>query len=143
MSKFFLLILVMIPIVGGYFLNTDNFQAKVGDSIIEVEIADTPEQRAKGLSGRESLAENRGLLFIYDQPGLYGIWMKEMKFPIDIIWIDSNKKIISISKNIGPESFPEIFEPAVPAQYILEINAGFVDENRIKIGDSFNYFKTE
>lgn len=133
----------MIPIVGGYFLNTDNFQAKVGDSIIEVEIADTPEQRAKGLSGRESLAENRGLLFIYDQPGLYGIWMKEMKFPIDIIWIDSNKKIISISKNIGPESFPEIFEPAAPAQYILEINAGFVDENRIKIGDSFNYFKTE
>ncbi|OHB24171.1 MAG: hypothetical protein A3F96_01000 [Parcubacteria group bacterium RIFCSPLOWO2_12_FULL_40_10] len=112
----------------------------IGDTKIEIKTAETPEERTLGLSGQKSLPHNRGLFFIYDQPDLYGIWMKEMNFPIDIIWFDSDKKIVSISKNAKPESFPEVFWPDFLASYVLEVNAGFVDENGIKIGDNFGYF---
>ena len=103
---------------------------------IRIEVADTPEERVMGLSGRESLDENTGLLFIYGQPGIYGIWMKDMKFPIDVIWLDGNYLIADIAKDVQPDSFPKVFEPKVPAKYILEVNAGFTERNGIEVGDN-------
>lgn len=102
---------------------------------LKVEIADTPEERVKGLSGRESLDENAGLLFIYDEPGIYGIWMKEMKFPIDAIWLDGNYRVVDIARDVQPDSFPKVFEPSKPAKYILEVNASLAERNSIEIGD--------
>ncbi len=108
--------------------------------ILEIEIADTPEERIKGLSGRESLSENSGLLFVHSQPGIYGIWMKDMKFPIDVIWLDADFRVVDIAKDIKPDSFPRVFEPSQPALYILEVNAGFADKNQIKKGDVLKLF---
>lgn len=120
-------------------LSGEKNSAKIGGAEIEIELADTLEERIRGLSGRAELPPDRGMLFIYDQPDLYGIWMKDMNFPIDIIWFGPDKKIAGISENVKPESFPEIFKPPEPVNYILEVNAGFADNNGIKTGDEIEW----
>ena len=102
---------------------------------IEIELADTSEKRVHGLSGRDKLFENQGMLFIFDKPDFHSIWMKDMHFALDIIWIDEKWQIIDITKNALPESFPQTFQPISLAKYILEVNAGFTDKNHIRIGD--------
>lgn len=97
---------------------------QIGDQTISVEIADTDEERMRGLSGRESLASGHGLLFIFETPAKYGFWMKDMKFPIDIIWIGSDWKVVGIQSMVNPDTYPEVFYPPVSVKYILEINSG-------------------
>ena len=108
---------------------------KLDNAKIRIELADTPEERIKGLSGREKLDENSGLLFVYEELGIYGIWMKDMNFSIDVIWLDKDYRVIDIASDVQPDSFPEVFEPGAPALYILEVNAGFAQRNGIKTGD--------
>ena len=112
---------------------------KIGNNNIETEVADTIWKKIKGLGGRKSLDENAGMLFPYGKPGFYGFWMKSMKFPIDIIWIGADKKVTDITKNIPPESFPKTFAPKNVAQYVLEVQAGFADKNKIQIGDAVKF----
>lgn len=91
---------------------------------INIEIADTNAERMQGLSGRESLETGRGILFIFPESGLYGFWMKDMNFSIDIIWLNGDLQPIGIEKNISPDSYPQVFYPPVPVKYVLEVNAG-------------------
>lgn len=102
---------------------------------VAAEIADTPEKRALGLSGREELRENEGMIFIFPEEGHRQFWMKEMNFALDIIWLGEDKKVIDITKGARPESYPERFSPSMPAKYVLEVNSGFADRHKIKIGD--------
>lgn len=113
---------------------------KIGDAAITVEIADTPGKRAKGLSGRESLAENRGMLFVFDKPGYYSFWMKDMLIPLDFIWLNGGE-IIQINENIRPKDYPppKFFTPKYPADSVLEINAGTAKKLNIKIGDKISF----
>ena len=106
----------------------------IGKTEIFVDIADTLAERTKGLSGRDMLPANAGLLFVFDINDKHAIWMKDMKFPIDIIWIDERFIITDIVENVSPSSFPEIFEPKNSARYVLETNAGFTRKNGINIG---------
>ena len=112
---------------------------KINNATLNIEFARTDAERQKGLSGRESLASESGLLFIFELPGRYGFWMKDMKFPIDIIWIDENKKIADITANFLPLSFPQTFLPASPIKYVLEVNAFWAEKNNIKIGDTASF----
>lgn len=107
---------------------------KIGEALIRIEIADTPEEISLGLSGRESLEEGSGLLFIMPTSARHGFWMKDMRFPIDIIWIDENWVVVDISREVRPETFPEKFSPRIPAQYVLEVPAGTVEQMYIDIG---------
>jgi hypothetical protein len=107
----------------------------IGDIPIWVEVANTVEKRKTGLSGRKNLSEDRGMLFAFDKPDKHGIWMKDMNFSIDILWIDENYKIIDIKKQAESESFPEIFHPSENATYVIEVMAGFVEMHNINIGD--------
>ena len=97
---------------------------RIGDKEIFIEIANTDASRTQGLSGRASLASHTGLLFIFDEPGQYGFWMKDMHFPIDIIWIDENWLVVGVEREVAPNTFPQIFEPISPIKYVLEINSG-------------------
>ena len=90
----------------------------------EVEIADTPVAQRQGLSGRSHLPVGHGLLFIFDKEGRHGIWMKDMLFPIDIVWLDGNGREVHQEKEVRPDTYPEVFTPPVPARYVLELNAG-------------------
>jgi len=109
----------------------------IGNSTIMVEIADTNSLRMTGLSGREYLDEGTGMLFVFDKPDKYGFWMKDMKFPIDIVWINGGK-IIHIEKSISPTTYPRVYFPVSPAQYVLELPAGFCDAQGLQVGDFFS-----
>ncbi|MEK7611570.1 MAG: DUF192 domain-containing protein [Patescibacteria group bacterium] len=107
----------------------------IGNTSLSVEVAVDNEAITRGLSGREKLAEKAGLLFVFPAPGYYPFWMKEMRFPIDIIWIGADKKVVGFSENILPESYPATFAPPSPVQYVVEVNAGWVEERGILVGD--------
>lgn len=109
---------------------------KIGGIELLSEVADNPQSREKGLSGRESMIENQGMLFIFDEAGNYPFWMPDMNFAIDIIWLDENKKIIFIKENATPESYPETWGGEVKAKYVLEVISGFSKKHNLKIGDS-------
>jgi hypothetical protein len=104
---------------------------------IPVEILDIPAERTKGLSGREYLAEDTGVLFVFEEPDRYGFWMKEMKFDLDIVWMDQNFKIVHIEEALTPDTYPQIFEPESDTQYVLEVNSGFVEKNKLEVGLHF------
>ena len=102
---------------------------------ITVWLADSPAEITKGLGGRESLSEESGLFFIFPESNRHGIWMKGMHFPIDVIWLNKELEVIDMRTHIVPETFPEIFYPALPAHYVLETRAGTVDEIGVQRGD--------
>ena len=109
---------------------------EIGGRKIPVEVVDTAISRMRGLSGRENLPENTGMLFVFDKPGKYTFWMKDMKFAIDIIWIEDGR-IVDIWENAQPPSQGEIpiYTPEYTSTYVLEVNAGFAKETGVKIGD--------
>lgn len=107
----------------------------IGGHTIFVEIQDTDSERNKGLSGRSSLAEGRGMLFVFEGDGIYSFWMKDMLFPIDIIWISSNGNIVDINENVAPDTYPKTFSSQSPARYVLELPANTVKRLRISVGD--------
>ncbi len=107
----------------------------INNVVFLVDIVDTDAKRQKGLSGRDFLEAGRGMLFVFEESSRVGIWMKDMLFPIDIIWFDENLRIVGIKENALPESYPEVFFPEQDAQYVLEVSAGEVQKNKIQISD--------
>ncbi len=75
------------------------------------------------------------MLFVFDKPDIYSFWMKDMLFPIDMIWISEDGKVVYIERDARPESYPNSFIPDAPAKYVLEVNAGFSEKNNLKVGD--------
>lgn len=113
----------------------ENHILKVGNTSINVDIADTPALQERGLSGRKALLDNQGMYFIFDHAGIYPFWMKEMNFPIDIIWIDDHMSVTDITKNVLPSSFPQTFASKVPVRFVLEVQSGFAARHGVKMGD--------
>ena len=113
---------------------------EINDIIIPVELADTLEKHIQGLSDKEELID--GMLFLFDERQIRSFWMKNMHFPIDIIWID-DEKIVNISKNLPPEGEnpKKTYSSIYPVYYVLEVNAGFCEQNNISIGDRVKIIK--
>ena len=109
---------------------------KIADILVQASVAKTWAERIKGLSDTPFLPEEVVKLFIFDTMGEHSIWMKDMNYAIDIIWIDNQNKIVDIKKNATPESYPESFSPKTEALYVIETASGFVDKHKIKIGDA-------
>ena len=133
---FIIFILVIIQVV---FVSEDIvFNKKAAITIenlnVPVEVADTHIKRTQGLSEREELSEDSGLLFVFEKSDRHGIWMRDMHFPIDIIWIGEDGRIVDIKQNVSPDTYPQIFQPQEPARYVLEVNAGFTEQHGIEIG---------
>lgn len=91
-------------------------------------VADTPETRAQGLSGRPGLAQDELLLFVFDAPGRHGFWMRNMLFSIDIVWLDESGRVVHVEESVSPDTFPTTFTPSSNALYVIEGNAGLVEE---------------
>jgi len=131
---------------GVFFLNTMQRQPsltttavptqpiQVGDTKLVVEVASTDPLRERGLSGRSFLAEGNGMLFIFEEEGEWGIWMKDMLFPIDIIFADSAGVVSMIYHTVSPDTYPEVFYPDTPALYVLEVPAGYAKKAGIVEG---------
>lgn len=107
----------------------------IGTTTVAVEVARDDTSRQRGLSGRASLAEGHGMLFVFEEEGDWGIWMKDMNFPIDIIWAATDGTIVTIEKNVSPETYPKSFYPAQPALYVLEVSAGFAERHNVVEGN--------
>ena len=93
----------------------------------DVLIAKTDAVRTRGLGGRSELLDRQGMLFVFEDSGKQSIWMKDMKIPIDIVWISENLNIVDIKRDATPESYPEVFSNIRPARYVLELPAGSID----------------
>lgn len=103
---------------------TVNGLVRIENTDIPVRIVETEKERTQGLSGTASLPEGKGMLFIFDSPASYGFWMKDMRYSIDIIWIDESRRVVGIAESVSQFSYPETFFPPVPVQYVLEMNSG-------------------
>ncbi|MBI2483805.1 DUF192 domain-containing protein [Candidatus Uhrbacteria bacterium] len=110
------------------------FNLAAGDANINAEYANTLRKQLRGLSGRESLGGDDGMFYSFQASDFYTFWMRDMKFPIDIIWIGSDNRVVDITKHISPNSFPKTFTSQVKAQYVVEVNAGYADKHGIAVG---------
>jgi len=114
----------------------------IGDVYIEAELATTTIAVTKGLSGRDVLPSNTGMLFLFKKKDILKFWMPDMRFSLDMIWID-NGVVMDITHNashVFDQNNPIFYGPKAPVRYVLEVNAGFAQMNGIQIGDpvSFN-----
>jgi uncharacterized membrane protein (UPF0127 family) len=109
---------------------------------LSAEIPVTGELMSKGLSVKNQLRENESMLFIFEEPLRHTFWMKDMKFPIDIIWLDSNGKIVHIEENLMPCPLVLIcpsYAPNADSQYVLETIAGFAQRHNISLGTTIKF----
>lgn len=138
-------IIIVVPVVlFSFWKSTYPERIKINNNVFSIEVADTPALMEKGLSGRKSISANEGMLFSFSAPGIHEFWMKDMKFSIDIVWFDSQRRVVHIEKSLSPSTFPKTFTSTVDSQYVLEILAGQSDKLGLKIGDQFNFVpKTE
>ncbi len=114
---------------------------KVGDRVLEVQIADNEPRRIRGLMFQEQLPYDQGMFFVFDEPGVYSLWMINMQFSLDMIWFDGDGNVVHIETDVEPcQSAVETMTcpskiPSAHASYVLEVTAGFVKDFGID-GDS-------
>lgn len=138
-STIFSLILLAFVVWAGWYYFYQNKTPRVtfpSGTVINVSVADTPAERSQGLSKRELLRDDEGMIFVFDTIDRHPIWMKDMYFPLDIIWLDENFRIVDIVANASVASYPNNFVPRASAGFVIEVNAGFTTRNNIKIGDT-------
>lgn len=135
-------VIALIPLLVLYFAIKSQYPTKlisVGNAELKVQIATTSQQKERGLCCRDSLPENFGMLFVYEKPGDYHYWMKNTRIPLDIIWLNAQKKIVHIEQNVQPSSYPQRYGANTPSQYVIETNAGYVKRHSVKIGDQLEF----
>lgn len=113
--------------------------AKIGGKSFRLEVASTETARQKGLSERDGLPEGQGMLFKFEQNGDWRIWMVQMRFSIDVIWLDENKKIVHIKQNATPAEYPEVYKADEPSRYIIELRSGVSGTLGLKQGDEVTF----
>ncbi len=115
-------------------------RVKIGSTELQAEVADTFLKRAKGLMFRDSLPKGEGMLLSFDQEGRHEIWMFGMKFPLDIIWIGKDGRVVDIAENAKPcLLFCKNYFPSRKAKYVLEVDSGFARRNKVRIGSEVNF----
>lgn len=114
--------------------NMDLVVLKSNNKRYVLQVAKTRSAQALGLGKRASLPENQGMLFVFQQPAVQCFWMKDMHFPIDMIWVSSSKRVEHIESNVSPKSYPHTFCPNVQARYVIELNAGQAKKAGIRTG---------
>lgn len=129
----FAVVLIITLLVTGKKITT----AQINNQTFKVEVAKTDKERQMGLSGKNNLSKDQGMLFVFDNPDYYSFWMKEMKFPIDIIYLNGDKVVTVIESAQPPTSSNEnltIYQPEEKADRVLEVNAGTAQKHKITIG---------
>jgi uncharacterized membrane protein (UPF0127 family) len=126
-------------LAGTLFYTPAHAELQVNDKTVSLEIASTAEAQAKGLGGRESVAANSGMLFVFAKPVAACLWMKGMEFPLDMVWLNTTKQVVYIQQNVLPSTYPKNFCPSLPASYVIELNAGQVQALGITTGQTLNF----
>lgn len=111
---------------------------RIGEAYFNFELADTEIKRTQGLSGREPLSDTEAMVFVFDSESRHCFWMKDMKFNLDILWFDSNKKLVFEKRNVAPDTYPQNFCSDVPSRYVVEVTAGVAEKNQIQMGSTLD-----
>lgn len=109
----------------------ENKGLMVGKARVKVEVRESQAGRQEGLSGRNSLGEDEGMLFVFEEPGYHKFWMKGMKFDLDFVWINKDQ-VVEITERVAA---PTVLTPVFPIDKVLEVNSGWVEKNGVKVGD--------
>ncbi|MBU0762203.1 MAG: DUF192 domain-containing protein [Candidatus Altiarchaeota archaeon] len=116
----------------------DDVKACVGSTCIFLEKAVTSSEQRTGLMFRERLEGDRGMFFIFEDYAVHSFWMKNTLIPLDIIWLDENYTVIGyVTANPCTSDPCEVYSMSYPSKYVIEANAGFMEENDIGVGDRF------
>ncbi len=109
--------------------------------VLSVELMIEDQDRAMGLMFRPSLPPDRALLFVFEQPEFHGIWMKNCRFPIDIVWVDAEKRVVHVSDHVPPclkDPCPS-YQPMRKALYVVEMNAGQAAREKLSVGAALSF----
>ena len=118
---------------------------EVGGAAFKVEVADDPAERSRGLSGRANLPEDGGMLFVYQEPVVPGFWMRQMRFPLDFVWVGEDCEVVDVTPDVPapelgtPDSELPLYRPSAPILYNLEVNAGAAARHGIGVGDAVRF----
>ena len=116
----------------------DGTWAEVGGQRFRIDVADTDELQGRGLMFRREMAADQGMLFIHDDMAPIAYWMKNTYIPLDILYFDDKKKLVSAQLNVPPcgeQAQCPVYPSAGPAKYVLEINAGLAEQLKLKVGN--------
>ena len=116
----------------------DFFDIKIGSKEYNLEAVYKPKDMEKGLSGRDALVSDGGMLFVFPDEGESLMWMKDMRFPLDILWLDSAGKVVYLKENISPDTYPLTFGKGVNSSFVIELGAGEISLSGISVGDTVN-----
>ena len=130
---------IIVIVVSAVFFMITKFQPTVtlylGDGVFNAKIANTQSAREKGLGGVAVLGPKQALILEFPSDDKWQIWMKDMKIPIDIIWLDKDKKVIYLVKNASPDTSTDlIYTPKTAARYVVEVPAGTIESKTIRTG---------
>jgi hypothetical protein len=135
------LMLISLLLIFFYIYKTDNSPKytktiEFESAAVSAEVADTQPKITKGLMHRKSLGENEGMLFIFKDEKERNFWMKNTLIPLDMIFLNNDKKIVHIIRDAQPCEVEEyqLYNSRYPAMYVIEVNAGFTEEHNIQIG---------
>jgi uncharacterized membrane protein (UPF0127 family) len=106
----------------------------IGDATVTAAFAQTEAEHELGLSYTKKLPDGYGMLFFFDSPQVPAFWMKGMNYPLDMIWVSADNRVVAIDADIAPATYPDTFSPDVPVKYVLEVPAGFAARNTIRPG---------
>ncbi|MDE2188546.1 MAG: DUF192 domain-containing protein [Patescibacteria group bacterium] len=119
----------------------NSFEWSLPGSAINLLAAVTPSEQEQGLGDLRYLASSTGMFFIFNQPGNYGFWMKGMEFPLDIIWLDQNFKIVHIENDLSTSTYPDVFYPDALSRYVIEVNAGIAKQYDLSVGQTMQIYQ--
>lgn len=113
--------------------------------VVSVEIAADNEVRAQGLMFRDHIDPGKGMLFVFPQDDVVSFWMKNTRIPLDMIWIDSGRRVVGIKENVPPCKVADCpsYGPGVAARYVLEVGGGEVAKHQLKVGDSLQFIDAD
>lgn len=135
-----LVVLCLLAVVmGARFSSTKMTTTWLGRRQYQLEIAASPADQVQGLSGRVSMPANHGMLFLNLYAGKQCFWMKDMRFPLDMIWLSGTQRVVQVRSDIPPATFPQTFCAPGLAQYVIELNAGEASQAGIKLGQTIQF----
>jgi uncharacterized protein len=113
--------------------------------VVSVEIAADNEMRAQGLMFRDHIDPGKGMLFVFPQDDVMSFWMKNTRIPLDMIWIDSGRRVVGIKENVPPCKVADCpsYGPGVVARYVLEVGGGEAAKHQLKVGDPLQFIDTD
>jgi len=134
-----LAVIFVIAVIGYYYTQSKAPTLVAHGHTYQLEVATTTIAQERGLSGRLSMPAKQGMLFSFNGEAQRCFWMKGMRFPLDIIWLNGRKQVVHLERNVSPKTYPETFCPPQLAQYVVELNAGQARIAGITTGETLKF----